>query len=95
MKTKLRPNNPLAEFIIPKFAVGCRRPTPGNGYLEPLTKGNVQVVTYEIAEVVPGGIVTAVGELIKIDVFICVTGFDLSFCPQFTLIGQNDANLGG
>jgi cation diffusion facilitator CzcD-associated flavoprotein CzcO len=95
MKTKLRPNSPLAEFIIPKFAVGCRRPTPGNGYLEPLTKGNVRAVTYEIAEVVPEGIVTAVGELIKIDVFICVTGFDLSFCPQFALIGQNGANLGG
>jgi cation diffusion facilitator CzcD-associated flavoprotein CzcO len=94
MKTKPRPNNPLAKFIIPKSAVGCRRPTPGNGYLEPLIKGNVRVVTYEIAEVVPEGIVTAIGELIKIGVFICVTGFDLSFCPQFAIIGRNGANLG-
>ena len=93
MKSKLGPNNPLAEFIIPKFAVGCRRPTPGNGYLESLTQENVHVVTDEIAEVVPEGIITGAGELIKADVIICATGFDLSFCPQFPIIGRNGANL--
>ena len=93
MKTKLGPNNPLADFLIPKFAVGCRRPTPGNGYLESLTKENVRVVTDEISEIVPEGIVLATGEVLKVDALICATGFDLSFCPRFPIIGRNGANL--
>ncbi|CZR66978.1 related to steroid monooxygenase [Phialocephala subalpina] len=93
MKSKLGPNNPLADFIIPKFAVGCRRPTPGNGYLESLTKENVRVITDEIAEVVPEGLVLNTGETLKVDVLICATGFDLSFCPRFPVIGRNGANL--
>lgn len=93
MRTKLGPNNPLADFIIPKFAVGCRRPTPGNGYLESLTKPNVRVVTDEIAEVIPEGILLTTGEKISVDVFICATGFDLSFCPRFPIFGRNGVDL--
>lgn len=93
MKTKLGVDNPLADFIIPKFAVGCRRPTPGNGYLESLTKENVRVVTDEIAEVVPEGVILATGEVLKVDALICATGFDLSFCPRFPIVGRNGANL--
>lgn len=93
MKSKLGHNSPLLKHLIPTFSVGCRRPTPGNGYLEALTEKNVRVVTDRIAEIVPEGIKTETGEIIKIDMFICATGFDISFCPRYPVIGRNGIGL--
>ncbi|KAH7489978.1 FAD-binding monooxygenase [Fusarium oxysporum f. sp. matthiolae] len=94
VKNKLGADNPLLKYFLPDFSVGCRRTTPGNGYLEALTKDNVRVVTDAITEVVPEGIKTATGEIIKVDIFACATGFDISFCPRYPLIGQNGIQLG-
>ena len=93
MKTKLGKDSPLVKYMIPTFNVGCRRPTPGNGYLEALGKSNVRVVTDHISEVVPKGIKLVTGEIIEVDMFICATGFDISFCPRYPVIGQNKASL--
>lgn len=93
MKSKLGENSPLLEYLIPTFSIGCRRPTPGNGYLEALTKDNVRVVTDQIAEIVPEGIRTVTGEIMKIDMFICATGFDISFRPRYPVTGRNGVNL--
>ena len=93
MKIKLGDDSPLLEFLIPTFSVGCRRPTPGNGYLEALTEPNVRVVTDSITEIVPEGIKTSTGEIIKVDTFICATGFDISFCPRYPVIGRNGVSL--
>lgn len=93
MKTKLGSNERLIEKMIPDFAVGCRRPTPGNGYLEALSKPNVRVVTDHIEKIVPEGIALATGEVLKVDTFICATGFDISFSPRFSLVGKNGAKL--
>lgn len=70
------------------FAVGCRRPTPGNGYLEALVEDNVRVVTDSIERVESNGIQLSTGELLEVDTILCATGFDLSFCPRFKLIGR-------
>jgi hypothetical protein len=93
MKTKLGKKNPLLKHLIPTFSVGCRRPTPGNGYLECLTKENVRVATDAISEIVPEGIKLITGEIIKCDMFICATGFDISFCPRYPVIGRNGISL--
>ncbi|EXJ60795.1 hypothetical protein A1O7_04948 [Cladophialophora yegresii CBS 114405] len=93
MKTKLGADSPLLKHLIPSFSVGCRRPTPGNGYLEALTKDNVRVVTDSIAEIVPEGIKTTTGEVLKVDIFVCATGFDISFCPRYPVIGKNGVSL--
>jgi len=89
MKTKLGNDERLTSALIPNFGVGCRRPTPGNGYLEALSAKNVRVVTDLISEVVPEGIKLNTGEVIKIDAFICATGFDISFFPRFKMTGRN------
>lgn len=94
MKQRLGDDNPLLPYLIPTFAVGCRRPTPGNGYLEALTKQNVRVVTDPIAEIVPDGIKLSTNEVIKVDMFICATGFDISFCPRYPITGLNGVKLG-
>jgi cation diffusion facilitator CzcD-associated flavoprotein CzcO len=93
MKTKLKNDPRLVKHMIPDFAVGCRRPTPGNGYLEALVQPNVRVITDTIERIVPEGIEISTGEVVKVDVFICATGFDISFCPRFELIGQHGASL--
>ncbi|KAJ9501190.1 hypothetical protein H2202_002984 [Exophiala xenobiotica] len=94
MTTKLGVDSPLLKHLIPTFSVGCRRPTPGNGYLEALTKDNVRVVTDAITEIVPDGIKTATDEIIKVDMFICATGFDISFCPRYPVVGRHNTELG-
>lgn len=75
--------------LIPDFAVGCRRMTPGVGYLSALTQSNVQTVTTGIEEICPEGIKLANGELIEVDAIVCATGFNLSFIPRFPIIGTS------
>jgi cation diffusion facilitator CzcD-associated flavoprotein CzcO len=94
MKKKLGKDSPLLKYLIPTFAVGCRRPTPGNGYLESLGKENVRVVTDSISEIVPEGIKLSTGEVIAVDMFICATGFDISFRPRYPITGRNGITLG-
>lgn len=88
MKTKLGYDERLIKAMVPDFGVACRRPTPGNGYLEALGKDNVRVVTDHIESVVPEGIQLTTGEIIKIDAFVCATGFDISFFPRFKVTGS-------
>lgn len=93
MIDKLNGDERLIKAILPDFAAGCRRPTPGVGYLEALTKPNVNVVLSGIEKVVPEGIVTKDGQTIKADALICATGFDVSFAPRFKFIGRNGVDL--
>ncbi|KAH7010394.1 cyclohexanone monooxygenase [Ilyonectria destructans] len=93
MTSKLNDEKLLKHLMPEDFAIGCRRPTPGNGYLEALTKDNVRVVTEEIDQVVSDGIQLKSTEIIKVDALICATGFDLSFCPRFDLIGRNGEDI--
>lgn len=93
MKQKLGESSPLLKHMIPSFAVGCRRPTPGNGYLESLNKENVRVVTDSISEIVPQGVKLSTGEVITVDIFVCATGFDISFRPRYPVKGMNGITL--
>ncbi|OBT40826.1 hypothetical protein VE00_08596 [Pseudogymnoascus sp. WSF 3629] len=88
MTKALGGNQELMEAIIPKFPVGCRRLTPGVGYLESLGKENVRVVTQGIAKITAKGLELTSGEVVEVDAIICATGFDVSFCPRFPIIGR-------
>ncbi|KAF7305151.1 hypothetical protein MKEN_01230300 [Mycena kentingensis (nom. inval.)] len=94
MRQRLQGNERLIEAIVPKdFTVGCRRPTPGNGYLEALLQPNVHVYTGTemLQRITEKGFVNADGNEVKVDVIVCATGFDTSFRPRFPIIahGQN------
>lgn len=94
MRRKLSPKPEIADAIIPKdFAVGCRRPTPGNGYLEALCKENVEVVLDGIEEITPEGIRTVDGNEHKVDIIVCATGFDVSWKPYYPTIGREGKSL--
>ncbi|CAK7200449.1 hypothetical protein SEUCBS139899_003144 [Sporothrix eucalyptigena] len=89
----------LAKTLIPTFPVGCRRPSPGNGYLEALSAPNVDVITgREISRIEADGLVlkdeeTGTETKVVVDVIICATGFDLSFRPRFPIVGRNGVDL--
>jgi cation diffusion facilitator CzcD-associated flavoprotein CzcO len=76
----------LSDKLIPKFAVGCRRFSPGQGYLEALVEDNVTVKTKQISEVNEKGVLMKDGSLIELDAIICATGFDTSYRPVFPLV---------
>ena len=87
-------NDPrLTKKMIPEFALGCRRMTPGSGYLQSLRADNVEVVTESAARLTQDGVVDEAGIEHKVDVVVCATGFDTSFTPHFKIIGRNGANL--
>ncbi|KAF2492447.1 FAD/NAD(P)-binding domain-containing protein [Lophium mytilinum] len=76
----------LKSFIIPKWSPGCRRISPGDGYLEALVQENVTPVFEGIEKVVPEGLQTRDGKVHKVDIIVCATGFQVAFQPAFTVI---------
>jgi hypothetical protein len=93
MRERLKKKPEIADFILPSFAVGCRRLTPGPGYLEALVEDNVDFISDQISEIVPEGIVLETGRKIEIDVLVCATGFNASSPPPFEVYGKNGKSL--
>ncbi|KAL4861469.1 hypothetical protein BDV12DRAFT_191055 [Aspergillus spectabilis] len=86
-------NDELASKLIPDFALGCRRLTPGINYLESLSLPNVTPIYGEITQITPTSCVTDNGVETELDVLICATGFDTTFKPRFPVIGRDGKNL--
>lgn len=86
-------NDKIAKQMVPDFALGCRRMTPGSGYLESLTKDNVEVIHESVTRLTETGIVDETGVEHQVDVVICATGFDTSFTPHFEVKGRNGADI--
>jgi cation diffusion facilitator CzcD-associated flavoprotein CzcO len=92
MQRKLAGRQDLIDHLLPKnFGIGCRRPTPGNGFLESLVNPKATVLKEDLREITPTGFVAGDGSHYECDVIICATGFDTSFKPQFPIIcnGRN------
>ncbi|KAH7127336.1 cyclohexanone monooxygenase [Dactylonectria macrodidyma] len=83
----------LKETIIPHFPAGCRRLTPGPGFLQALGASNVTRNLETITRFTPAGIETADGINHSFDIIICATGFDVAFVPFFKLRGKNGVLL--
>jgi hypothetical protein len=95
MKSRLTAKPELADILLPTFAVGCRRPTPGSGYLEALCASNCEVVWGELDTFTPTGIKSAGSDAKtrEFDVVIAATGFDMSFVPRWPIVGKNGIDL--
>lgn len=92
MTLMLGGNQELCKALIPEFPLGCRRMTPGHGYLQALSKPNVVVRRSGIKRFVAEGIELDSGEILKVDAIVCATGFNTSFTPRFPIIGR-EGNL--
>ncbi|KAL2175408.1 uncharacterized protein P884DRAFT_247440 [Thermothelomyces heterothallicus CBS 202.75] len=105
MHDKLSSRPDLLALLIPKtFAPGCRRLTPGKGFLESLLEPNVKVVSDPIGEITPAGVTTASAsssssssgggaETHQLDVLICATGYRVSSPPPFAVLGRGGLPL--
>jgi cation diffusion facilitator CzcD-associated flavoprotein CzcO len=60
----------LKEKLIPSWAPGCRRITPGDGYLETLVQPNVECIFGEIDHLTETQIVVKGGEIHDLDVLV-------------------------
>ncbi|KAI2603657.1 flavin-binding monooxygenase [Hypoxylon sp. NC1633] len=93
MKDRLVKKPEVAEFLIPSFGIGCRRSTPGPGYLEALTEDNVDFITNPIETITTTGVTLKSGRSILLDVLVCATGFNTSSAPPFPIYGRGGTSL--
>ncbi|BGO99663.1 hypothetical protein NBRC10513v2_003890 [Rhodotorula toruloides] len=93
MEKKLETKPEIAKVFIPTFAVGCRRLTPGPGYLEALTSDNVDFVSTGIKRITESGIETNDGKHREYDTIVSATGFDTSFRPRVPIVGKNGSDV--
>lgn len=91
-RMKNLPDTSIAKRMIPEFRPGCRRLTPGDGYLEAFNNANTRMCWEPIERITATGIKTAEGEE-EFDLIICATGFDTSFIPPWKFVGRNGATL--
>ncbi|KAH6854618.1 hypothetical protein B0I37DRAFT_349914 [Chaetomium sp. MPI-CAGE-AT-0009] len=93
MHAKLHTRPDLLSLLIPSFAPGCRRLTPGKGFLEALLEPNVNVVSDAITEITPSGITTTNTTTHPLDTLICATGYTVARAPPFPIHGRRSLPL--
>ena len=93
MQTRLSKKPEIAAKLMPSFAPGCRRLTPGPGYLEALVEDNVDFITDEIEAIDKHGLRLASGQEIDLDVLVCATGFSLGTSRSALAVGRDGASL--
>ncbi|KAJ9132078.1 putative Monooxygenase [Pleurostoma richardsiae] len=93
MRQKLSAKPGLYEVLEPSFTPGCRRLTPGPGYLEALVKDNVELIKTPIVCAREDSILTEDGKEWEVDAIVCATGFDTSYHPRFPIIGRGGQSL--
>ncbi|KAK2765874.1 hypothetical protein FQN53_006772 [Emmonsiellopsis sp. PD_33] len=92
MRKRLEKNPHLIEKLIPKYEIGCRRLSPGDGYLEALQEENADISFNGIKRITKNGIVTDEGEE-QFDIIVCATGFNNTFIPLWEMAGQDGRRL--
>lgn len=83
----------LRQMLLPRFPVGCRRQTPGPGFLEALLQENVDTRWDDIAKITKKGILTNSGDELQFDAIVCATGFDTTFQPSIPIVGRRGVDL--
>lgn len=93
MKSRLAKKPEYYDWLKPSFAPGCRRLTPGPGFLEALVEDNVSFIRDKISHITPTGITTTDSTHHAIDVLVCATGFYASAAPPFPIYGLHHQSL--
>jgi cation diffusion facilitator CzcD-associated flavoprotein CzcO len=86
-----------AARLIPRYGLGCKRPTASSTYLQAFNRDNVRLVTKPIVRVCPQGILTDDGTVHEADTLILATGFlttEQGNAPSFDVIGRDSLELG-
>jgi hypothetical protein len=94
MQERLAGKPHILKSLLPSFSVGCRRLTPGPGYLEALTQDNVDFIDTPISKAKgERSIVLENGDTKDLDILICATGFQASAPPPFPVTGLNGQTI--
>lgn len=93
MRQKLASKPGLYEALEPSFIPGCRRLTPGPGYLDALVQDNVRLIKTPIVRITEDAVITKDGKEWKVDAIACATGFDSSHMPRFPIVGRGGQSL--
>jgi cation diffusion facilitator CzcD-associated flavoprotein CzcO len=96
MRREIRDPN-LREKLIPRYALGCKRPAFHNTYLSTYARDNVTLATTPIRRIEPSGVLTHDGTVHEIDVLVLATGFKVfepDNMPPFPVLGRGGADLG-
>ncbi|WP_067701891.1 flavin-containing monooxygenase [Nocardia jejuensis] len=86
----------VREKLMPRYGLGCKRPSMSNDYLRTFDRPDVTLVTESIERVTERGVVTADGVEHEIDVLVCATGFklwDRGAVPPFPVRGRGGKDL--
>ena len=73
MREKIKDQR-LLNGILPDFPAGCRRPAPGDPFMEAIQKGNVDVHFTNATRVTHDGVIGADGLERKCNTIVCATG---------------------
>lgn len=76
-----------------KFAVGRRRVTLGDPYMKAIQETTVDVHFTRVREVTGKGVVGEDGLEREVDTIVCATGFDISYHPQYPVLGHSGIAL--
>lgn len=88
MRKALNYDEELCKKLIPDWTLGCRRLTPGEGYLESFLLPHVKLTQSHIKSIDATGITTQDGVHYDLDVIVCATGFDVSNIPHYPVTGR-------
>lgn len=86
----------LRDKLLPKYTLGCKRPSFHNSYYATYNRANVHLETNAISRVDAGGVITADGTTHELDVLILATGFKIASPdanPTYELIGNSGRRL--
>jgi cation diffusion facilitator CzcD-associated flavoprotein CzcO len=87
------PDPELRARLTPDYQLGCKRALPSNDFYPALCQPNVELVTEPIARIEPEGILTADGQLHRLDVIVYATGFHVSDNPVGERIIGRESHL--
>jgi cation diffusion facilitator CzcD-associated flavoprotein CzcO len=84
----------LRKRLTPDYRMGCKRILLSSDYYPAVRRPNVELVTDEIAEITPGGIVTRDGKERTLDCIVFATGFAAAdFMAPISVIGRGGQDL--
>ena len=87
----------LRRKVTPHYTIGCKRVILSSTLYPALTRPNVTLhdATDGIAEISPGGVVTAGGDKVDLDLIVYATGYDAADgVTTYTVTGEHGAELG-
>lgn len=84
----------LRRRLTPNFRPGCKRMLMSSEYYPALQSDRCELVTWPIARVDPGGVVTCDGVERTADAIVCATGYDATkTAPPIHVVGRDGRTL--